>query len=112
MLMEGVSPALIENAARHAGYPVGPLAVQDETSIELGYKIHLQTIEDMGDAYKPASGWKVSAKLVEQDRLGKKYGKGFYDYPEGEPKRDFGRVWRRCSLSAMNNRMLKRSNPD
>ena len=40
MLMEGVSPALIENAARHAGYPVGPLAVQDETSIELGYKIH------------------------------------------------------------------------
>ena len=87
MLMEGVSPALIENAARHAGYPVGPLAVQDETSIELGYKIHLQTIEDMGDAYKPASGWKVSAKLVEQDRLGKKYGKGFYDYPEGAKKR-------------------------
>ena len=87
MLMEGVSPALIENAARHASYPVGPLAVQDETSIELGYKIHLQTVEDMGDAYKPASGWKVSAKLVEQDRLGKKYGKGFYDYPEGAKKR-------------------------
>lgn len=56
MLTEGVSPALIENAARHAGYPVGPLAVQDETSIELGYKIHLQTMEDMGDAYKPGSG--------------------------------------------------------
>jgi 3-hydroxyacyl-CoA dehydrogenase/enoyl-CoA hydratase/3-hydroxybutyryl-CoA epimerase len=87
MLTEGVSPALIENTARHAGYPVGPLAVQDETSIELGYKIHLQTMEDMGDAYKPASGWKVSAKLVEQDRLGKKYGKGFYDYPEGAKKR-------------------------
>ena len=87
MLMEGVSPALIENAARQAGYPVGPLAVQDETSIELGYKIHLQTVEDMGDAYKPASGWKVSAKLVELERLGKKYGKGFYDYPEGAKKR-------------------------
>ena len=87
MLTEGVSPALIENAARHAGYPVGPLAVQDETSIELGYKIHLQTMEDMGDAYKPASGWEVSAKLVELERLGKKYGKGFYDYPEGAKKR-------------------------
>ena len=87
MLTEGVSPALIENAARHAGYPVGPLAVQDETSIELGYKIHLQTMEDMGDAYKPGSGWEVSAKLVELERLGKKYGKGFYDYPEGAKKR-------------------------
>jgi 3-hydroxyacyl-CoA dehydrogenase / enoyl-CoA hydratase / 3-hydroxybutyryl-CoA epimerase len=32
MLAEGVSPALIENAARMAGYPVGPLAVSDEVT--------------------------------------------------------------------------------
>ena len=35
MLAEGVAPALIENCARQAGMPVGPLAITDEMSIEL-----------------------------------------------------------------------------
>ena len=35
MLAEGVNPALIENAAKMAGMPVGPLAVTDEVTIEL-----------------------------------------------------------------------------
>ena len=87
MLREGVLPALIENAARQAGYPVGPLAVQDETSIELGHKIHIQTIEDIGDEYKPQSAVDVAEKMYELGRLGKKYRKGFYEYPEDGPKK-------------------------
>lgn len=87
MLREGVLPALIENAARQAGYPVGPLAVQDETSIELGHKIHVQTIEDIGDEYKPQSAVDVAEKMYELGRLGKKYRKGFYEYPEDGPKK-------------------------
>jgi len=86
MLREGTSPALIENAARHAGYPVGPFAVQDETTIDLSHKIHLQTQEDMGDDYKPMSSVAVSEKMYELGRLGKRFGKGFYDYPEGAKK--------------------------
>jgi 3-hydroxyacyl-CoA dehydrogenase / enoyl-CoA hydratase / 3-hydroxybutyryl-CoA epimerase len=39
MLSEGVKPALIENAAKMAGMPVGPLAVSDEVTLELSYKI-------------------------------------------------------------------------
>lgn len=87
MLREGVMPALIENAARQAGYPVGPLAVQDETSIELGHKIHVQTIKDIGDEYKPQSAVDVAEKMYELGRLGKKYRKGFYEYPEDGPKK-------------------------
>ena len=87
MLREGVLPALIENGARQAGYPVGPLAVQDETSIELGHKIHVQTIEDIGDEYKPQSAVDVAEKMYELGRLGKKYRKGFYEYPEDGPKK-------------------------
>ena len=87
MLREGVLPALIENAARQAGYPVGPLAVQDETSIELGHKIHVQTIKDIGDEYKPQSAVDVAEKMYELGRLGKKYRKGFYEYPEDGPKK-------------------------
>ena len=51
MLAEGVNPALIENVAKHAGMPVGPLAVTDEVSLELAYKIGKQTKADLGDDY-------------------------------------------------------------
>ena len=35
MLIEGVPPAMIENAARMAGMPVGPLALTDEIGVDL-----------------------------------------------------------------------------
>ena len=87
MLAEGVSPALIENGAKMAGLPVGPLAVMDEVTLELGYKISMQAAKDLGDAYTFASGFPVMRKFVEElDRKGKRFGKGFYDYPEGGKK--------------------------
>ena len=39
MVMEGVPPAMIENAAKMAGMPVGPLALTDETGVDLAWKI-------------------------------------------------------------------------
>ena len=39
MLMEGVPPAMIENVARMAGMPVGPLSLNDEVALDLGWKI-------------------------------------------------------------------------
>ncbi len=39
MLLEGVPAAMIENAARMAGMPVGPLSLNDETALDLGLKI-------------------------------------------------------------------------
>jgi 3-hydroxyacyl-CoA dehydrogenase/enoyl-CoA hydratase/3-hydroxybutyryl-CoA epimerase len=87
MLAEGINPALIENAAKMAGLPVGPLAVMDEVSLELVYKVTMQNAEDMGDNFVLPSGSHVMIKFVEElDRKGKRYGKGFYDYPEGEKK--------------------------
>lgn len=89
MLAEGVSPALIENAGRMAGMPVGPLAVADEVSIELMYKVRQQTKKDLGKAYKGGAGDAITNLMVEKlKRLGKKAGKGFYDYPaDGSKKR-------------------------
>lgn len=87
MLAEGVKPALIENVAKHAGMPVGPLAVTDEVSLELAYHITKQTRADLGEAYEVSAGDAVVAKMVEAlDRRGKRFGKGFYDYPEGGRK--------------------------
>ena len=87
MLAEGINPALIENAAKMAGLPVGPLAVIDEVTLDLGYKITTQTAKDLGDDFIFPSGYPVMRKFVEDlDRKGKRFGKGFYDYPEGEKK--------------------------
>jgi 3-hydroxyacyl-CoA dehydrogenase/enoyl-CoA hydratase/3-hydroxybutyryl-CoA epimerase len=88
MLEEGVSPALIENAGRMTGMPVGPLAVGDEVSIELMHKVAMQTKADMGDDYISPVGESVMTAMVETlGRLGRKAGKGFYDYPEGAKKK-------------------------
>jgi len=86
LLAEGVAPALIENAGLQAGMPVGPLALTDEVSSELIWKIDRQTRADLGDAYRARPGHEVAARMVELGRIGKKACKGFYDYPEGGKK--------------------------
>ena len=87
MLAEGVKPALIENAGKMAGMPVGPLAVTDEVTIELAWKIGKETAAQLGMDYPNDLSSEVIQKMVEGlDRKGKRYGKGFYDYPEGAKK--------------------------
>lgn len=87
MLAEGISPALIENAAKFSSMPVGPLAVLDEVTVELAYKITKQTEADLGDDYEPSTGWPVLKKMYDLDRKGKRFGVGFYEYPEDGRKR-------------------------
>ena len=88
LLNEGVKPALIENVAKQAGMPVGPLAVLDEVTLELVYHVTQQTKRDLGADYRESSSWPVVSKMVESlKRLGKRHGQGFYEYPADGPKR-------------------------
>ncbi len=88
MLAEGVAPALIENAGKMAGMPLGPLALVDEVSLELSHRITEQTATDLGEKYVPTPADPMVKKMVEElGRLGKKVAKGFYDYPEKGEKR-------------------------
>ena len=82
MVAEGVSPALIENAAKLVGMPLGPLQLVDETSIDLGVKIARATRAAMGDAYPDAAVDDVLFPMAEEGRLGRKAKAGFYDYDE------------------------------
>ena len=83
MIAEGVRPALIENAARQAGMPVGPLQLTDETSLELGLKIATATKAAMGDAYPESPADELLRVMVEEKgRLGRKAKAGFYAYDE------------------------------
>ncbi|MFP5306313.1 MAG: 3-hydroxyacyl-CoA dehydrogenase NAD-binding domain-containing protein, partial [Gammaproteobacteria bacterium] len=88
MLLDGIEPALIENAAKLAGFPVGPLAVSDEVTLSLQQSIFKQQDADgLADQYRGRIGRPVVDKMVDElERPGRRFGGGFYDYPEGQPK--------------------------
>ncbi len=82
LLQDGVQPALIENGGRFVGMPVGPLAVMDEVSLELQYKVVQQARTDLGADFREPVSWPVLRKFVEElRRVGRKAGAGFYEYP-------------------------------
>ena len=87
LLQEGVNPALIENGAKLAGMPVGPLAVSDEVSIDLSWKVMTQTEKDLGRRYDKPVSYDTVRKFVEElKRPGRRFGAGFYDYPQDGKK--------------------------
>ena len=114
MLEEGVEPALIENAGRFSGMPVGPLAVTDEVSLELQYNVLRQSQADFGGMHKDPVGWNVLRHFVEDlKRLGRKSGGGFYEYPPGGKKflwpglaREFPRLAQQPTLADVKMRLL------
>jgi 3-hydroxyacyl-CoA dehydrogenase/enoyl-CoA hydratase/3-hydroxybutyryl-CoA epimerase len=85
LLDEGVPAAMIENIAKQKGMPVGPLAVHDEVTLTLS--IHV--FESNPDEKTPdqVRSYEMIKDLVSLGRKGKKYGAGFYDYPEGGKKK-------------------------
>jgi 3-hydroxyacyl-CoA dehydrogenase/enoyl-CoA hydratase/3-hydroxybutyryl-CoA epimerase len=88
LLEEGVTPALIENAAKMAGFPVGPLALLDEVTIELPWKIVKESEAALGASFVRPAAYNVMRRMLQElERPGKRYGKGFYEYPEGGKKR-------------------------
>jgi 3-hydroxyacyl-CoA dehydrogenase/NADPH:quinone reductase-like Zn-dependent oxidoreductase len=86
MLQEGIPAAVIENAGRLAGMPVGPLAVIDETSMSLSVAVMEQTKADLeaeGKKYTPQPGQEVLVRMVKEfKRPGRAGGGGFYEYPK------------------------------
>jgi 3-hydroxyacyl-CoA dehydrogenase / enoyl-CoA hydratase / 3-hydroxybutyryl-CoA epimerase len=88
MLTEGVPAAMIENVGRIAGMPVGPLALNDEVAVDLAWKILKATEADLGAKAVDPRQKKLLEEMVEKrGRLGRKNGKGFYDYPANAPKK-------------------------
>lgn len=82
MVAEGIEPALIENAAKLVGMPLGPLQLTDETSIDLGVKIAKATKAAMGDEYPNSDVDPVLFWMADEGRLGRKSNAGFYAYDE------------------------------
>ncbi len=120
MLAEGIPAALIENAARQAGMPVGPLAVIDETSMSLSVQVMEQAIADLKAEGKPLPpphpGQEVIVRMVKEfKRPGRAGGGGFYEYPKDGKKhlwpelaKIFGRKGAAADFEEMKERILYR----
>ena len=89
MVTEGVAPQMIDHAAAHLGFPVGPLQLTDETSIELGAKIARATKEAMGNAYPASPVDDLLFWMEDLGRLGRKSNAGFFNYDEKGKRLDY-----------------------
>jgi enoyl-CoA hydratase/3-hydroxyacyl-CoA dehydrogenase len=62
------------------GLPMGSFELTDQVGIDVGYHV-LDYMDDvLGDAYEPCP---LIVEKVEEEKLGKKTGEGFYDYEDG-----------------------------
>ena len=86
LVAEGHDPVLIEWAARQAGMVVPPLQVFDEVTLSLGVKASEQGKHYLGAENVDTEGMALLKAMVEQGRVGKAGGAGFYDYDKGRRK--------------------------
>lgn len=82
MITEGVAAVLIDQAAQQLGFPVGPIQLTDETSLDLGAKIARATKAAMGNAYPASGADDLIFWMVDNGRLGRKANAGFFDYDD------------------------------
>lgn len=59
------------------GHPMGPFKLNDLTGIDLTFDVMQRRYKESGE--KPV-GYDLYSQMVEKGRLGRKTGKGFYDY--------------------------------
>src|SRR5437762_9155276 len=63
------------------GYPVGPITLMDEVGMDGGAKVVGVMHEAFGERFAPVPAF---AGMVKSGRLGRKTGKGFYQYAGGK----------------------------
>ncbi len=83
LLLEGALPWQVDRAMQDFGMAMGPYAVQDLSGLDIAYanRQRLKLRDDPAHRYIP-----VADRLVEGlQRLGRKTGAGWYDYPDGKP---------------------------
>lgn len=81
ILAEGVPMEVIDRVMTRFGFPVGPITLLDEVGLDVGAKAAKVMHAAFGDRLKPSD---VIGKMLADQRLGRKNGKGFYLYHKGE----------------------------
>jgi 3-hydroxybutyryl-CoA dehydrogenase len=84
MVASGVAdPADVDKAMKlGANHPMGPLQLIDFIGLDV-HRAKMQTLRTMLDDPRYQHP-EIIDKMIEEGRLGRKAGKGFYDYEEGK----------------------------
>ena len=83
MVEEGIaSPAAIDEAMKLGyGHPMGPIELGDYVGLDVRLDIAEYLREELGERFRPPQ---ILRRKVRADNLGKKTGKGFYVWEDGE----------------------------
>src|SRR5207237_414764 len=83
LLVEGVAIEEIDRLMVEFGFPVGPITLMDEVGMDVGEKVVGVMHEAFGERFAPVPAF---AGMVKSGRLGRKVGKGFYQYAGGKKR--------------------------
>ncbi|HUJ17046.1 MAG TPA: 3-hydroxyacyl-CoA dehydrogenase NAD-binding domain-containing protein [Nitrospirota bacterium] len=81
MLEQGGRIEEIDGALLRFGMPMGAFILLDEIGIDIAYKVSEILHQGLGERAKPSG---LLARLYKEGRLGKKSGRGFYQYRGGK----------------------------
>lgn len=87
LLGEGVAPfdQIDDIVTRSGGFPMGPFALMDLIGIDINFAVTASVYEQFfhEPRFRPHP---IQRRMVEAGTLGRKTGRGFYDYPAGPGK--------------------------
>jgi 3-hydroxyacyl-CoA dehydrogenase/enoyl-CoA hydratase/3-hydroxybutyryl-CoA epimerase len=83
LVAEGVPIEKIDKAMLDWGFPVGPIKLTDEVGIDVGAKVGKIMLDAFGERMSAPEGMH---KLMEDERYGRKNGRGFYLYGDKKKK--------------------------
>jgi 3-hydroxyacyl-CoA dehydrogenase/enoyl-CoA hydratase/3-hydroxybutyryl-CoA epimerase len=83
LMDEGVQKEVIDAAALDFGMPMGPVTLADQVGLDIGLHVAESLRENLEKPMAEISG--SLRQKVEAGDLGKKSGKGFYDWSDGTP---------------------------
>jgi 3-hydroxyacyl-CoA dehydrogenase len=86
LLVKGASPFEIDQTLVGFGFAMGPLETQDLVGLEASYKSRKSSGVDRKSRKYLESGMMISDRMVQEGRLGKIAGVGWYRYPGGKGK--------------------------
>ena len=81
LVEEGASIEAVDGAMKRFGFPVGPLTLMDEVGLDVGVKVAGVLHKAFGERMAPPL---AMARVIEDGRLGRKSGRGFYKYEGGK----------------------------
>ncbi len=81
MVMEGHDVATIDQEVRRFGMPMGPLELLDQVGIDVGLHV-AGTLDGILPGLAPVAAYLET--MVEAGQIGRKSGKGFYEYVKGK----------------------------